>query len=79
MFSSPQALGKLILAAGLVLIVIGIAVYFSDRLPGLNRLGRLPGDIAIRRENFSFYFPLGTSILLSIIVSIVFYLIRRFG
>ena len=66
------------MVAGLVLVIIGLAVYFSDRIPGLGRLGRLPGDIAVRRENFSFYFPLGTSILLSIILTLVLYLVRRF-
>lgn len=69
-------MGKVIIVAGLVIVVIGLGVYFSDRLPWL---GRLPGDIAVKRENLSFYFPLGTSILLSVIVSVVLYLIRRFS
>ncbi|MGB3848935.1 MAG: DUF2905 domain-containing protein [Tunicatimonas sp.] len=71
-----QTLGKFIIAAGLILVVIGLLVHFADRVP---LLGRLPGDISIKKESFSFYFPLGTSILLSVIISLVLYLIRRFG
>lgn len=74
--NASQNMGKVIIVAGLVIMVIGLGVYFSDRLPWL---GRLPGDIAVKRENFSFYFPLGTSILLSVIISVILYLIRRFG
>ena len=69
-------MGKIIMITGLVIVVIGLIVHFSDRIP---LIGRLPGDIAIKRENFSFYFPLGTSILLSIVVSVILYIIRRFG
>lgn len=69
-------MGKIIIVTGLVIVGIGLVVYFSDRIPGL---GRLPGDIAIKRENFSFYFPLGTSILLSVIITLILWLIRRFG
>ena len=71
-----RSMGKFIIIAGLVITAVGLIVYFSDRLPGI---GRLPGDIVIKRENFSFYFPLGTSILLSVIVSLILYLIRRFS
>ena len=76
MQTTARNMGKLIIITGLIIVVIGLAVHFSDRIPWI---GRLPGDIAIKRENFSFYFPLGTSILLSIIISLVLYLIRRFG
>ncbi len=71
-----QQIGKMIIVAGIVLILVGLGFYFSNRLPFL---GRMPGDIAIKRENFSFYFPLGTSILLSILISLILYLIRRFS
>ena len=72
----PQSIGKLVIVVGLLIVIVGVAIYFSSRIPWL---GRLPGDISIQRENFSFYFPLGTSILLSIIVSVILYLVRRFG
>nr|WKN38206.1 DUF2905 domain-containing protein [Tunicatimonas sp. TK19036] len=69
-------MGKLIIITGLIIVVVGLVVYFSDRIP---LLGRLPGDIRIKRENFTFYFPLATSILLSVLISLVLYLIRRFS
>ena len=73
-------MGKTIIVVGLVIVVIGLIIYFSDRIP---LVGRLPGDIVIKRESFSLYFPLGTCILLSIVISIVIsivlYLIRRFS
>ena len=69
--------GKLLLWLGGLLLLIGALLVFAGRLPGLRMLGRLPGDIFIKRENFSFYFPLTTSILLSIILSFMLWLIFR--
>lgn len=74
--TEPQTLGKFIVIIGLLIVAVGLLVHFSDRIP---IIGRLLGDFSIRRENFSFYFPLGTSVLLSILVSLIIYLIRRFG
>lgn len=70
------ALGKLLIMFGGVLFLLGVIVLFAGRfnLP----IGRLPGDIIYRGKNTTFYFPLATSILLSILLSIVFYLIGRF-
>ena len=67
-------MGKTLLIAGLVIAGIGSVSY--DR-PQDSWLGRLPGDIAIKRENFSFYFPLGTCILISVVLSLIFWLFRR--
>lgn len=67
-------LGKLLVLAGVVLVVVGAILYFGG---SYSRLGRLPGDIVIRRGNFSFYFPLVTCILLSLILTLLFYLFRR--
>lgn len=67
-------MGKLLIIFGLIIVVVGIALYFSDRFPSI---GKLPGDIVVKRENFTFYFPLATSILLSIIISLIFYLINK--
>lgn len=64
-------MGKLLVVLGLVIAGIGLLV--SAGLP----LGRLPGDFVIRRDNFTFYFPLGTSILVSVVLTIVFALLRR--
>lgn len=65
-------LGKLLLGLGLLLAVIGLVLILAGRF-GLP-LGRMPGDIAYRGKNVSFYFPLGTSIIISIVLSILFYL-----
>jgi hypothetical protein len=64
-------LGRAILGLGLLLVLIGGVLMLAARF-GLP-LGRLPGDIAYRGKNFSFYFPLGTSILISIVLSLLFY------
>ena len=69
------ALAKMIIILGIVLIVIGVVLLLAQKLPFL---GRLPGDIMIKKENFTFYFPLATSILVSIIISLILYLIGKF-
>jgi hypothetical protein len=69
-------LGKYIIIIGLCLLVIGIIIYFfHDKL---NWIGNLPGDIKVKRENFSFYFPITTMILFSLVLSLVIYLVRKF-
>jgi hypothetical protein len=69
-------MGRLLIAVGLVLLVAGGLLLLLGRT-GLP-LGRLPGDISYRGKNVSFYFPLGTSILISVVLSLIFYLISRF-
>jgi hypothetical protein len=69
-------LGKLILGFGLVLVAIGAVLIFAGRI-GLP-IGRLPGDFAWRGRNVQFYFPLGTSILISVVLTLVFWLISHF-
>jgi hypothetical protein len=70
-----MGLGRLLIVLGVVLIVAGLAVTFGGRLP--LRLGRLPGDIAIHGRNSSFYFPITTCILLSVLLSLALWLLRR--
>jgi hypothetical protein len=70
-------LGKALVIIGLLIALVGLLAWGGDSLPLVNRLGRLPGDIYIRRANFSFYFPITTCILLSIVVSLVIGLLRR--
>lgn len=70
-----EQFGKLLVAAGVAIAVAGIFVMLGARLPF--RLGRLPLDIHFKRDNFSFYFPLGTSILISLILTLIFALINR--
>jgi len=67
-------MGKLLIIAGAILIIAGVIVTYHDRIPFL---GKLPGDIKVQREGFTFYFPLATSILLSILISLVLYFINR--
>lgn len=69
-------LGKAVLGVGLLIVLIGALIMLAARF-GLP-LGRLPGDFAWRGKNVSFYFPLGTSILLSIALSLILYFISRF-
>lgn len=75
-------LGKILIGVGLGIAAIGVLLAVVDRIPGLGNafswLGKLPGDISIKRENFSFYFPIATSIVLSIILSLLFYLVGWF-
>lgn len=67
-------MGKLLIIIGIVFIVAGIIVMYSDKIP---YLGKLPGDIRVERENFRFYFPVMTSIILSILISLILYFINR--
>jgi len=69
-------LGKALLGVGLLFALIGAVLMVAGRLGW--PLGRLPGDIAYRGKNVSVYFPLGTSILISIVLSILFYLFSHF-
>jgi len=69
-------IGRLLIILGLVLIAMGLAITYSDSLSWL-RLGRLPGDIRIKRDGFSFYFPLTTCLLISLLLTFIFYLFRK--
>jgi len=65
---------KFIIFSGIILIIIGLGIMFLPKIPFI---GKLPGDIIIRKDNFTFYFPLASSIILSIILTIILYLIGR--
>lgn len=71
--------GKLLIGLGVAVALVGGLLLLADRIPGVSHLfswmGKLPGDIFIKRDNFSFFFPLATSIVLSVVLSLVFYLI----
>ena len=69
-----SSLGRWIIGAGLVIVMVGVLVSIAAKIPGL---GRLPGDILIRREHTTFYFPLMTSLVLSVIVSLVMHFMGR--
>jgi hypothetical protein len=66
--------GKSLIILGLVIAAIGALFTFAGRFPWL---GRLPGDIYVKRENFTFYFPLATSIIISLVLSFILWLFRR--
>ena len=67
--------GKILILTGALLVVLGLIFSFLPKIP---YLGKLPGDIYIKKENFTFYFPLASCILISIILSLIFYLISKF-
>ncbi|HPP06408.1 MAG TPA: DUF2905 domain-containing protein [Syntrophorhabdaceae bacterium] len=66
--------GKIFIIIGIFFIIIGIAFMFGDKIP---YIGRLPGDIHIKKENFSFYFPITTSIIISIILTLLFSIFKK--
>jgi hypothetical protein len=69
-----MAPGKWLVLVGLALVIAGTFLHFGGKIPFI---GRLPGDFRIERDNFSFYFPLSTCILVSLLLSLLFWLFRR--
>ena len=63
-----QPMGKLLIALGVFLVIAGVLMVFAPKLP---YIGKLPGDIYIKRDNFTFYFPIASSVLISIILTII--------
>ena len=74
MLPGMDSLGKMLILFGVVLALLGGLLLLAGKLPFL---GRLPGDIVIRREHWSFYFPLTTSIVISILLTLLFALFSR--
>jgi hypothetical protein len=68
-------LGKILILTGAAVIILGVVLLFIDKVP---LLGKLPGDMIVRKKNFTLYFPLGTMILLSLGLSLIFYIISYF-
>ena len=71
-----QNTGRYIIFIGVAVVVIGVVVYLSH--DKLHWIGRLPGDIRIEKENFRFYFPIVTMLLISLVLTIVVNLIKKF-
>ena len=71
---SLQYIGRFLLIAGIVIIALGIILMLSGKI---SWIGRLPGDIIIQRKNFTFYFPLATSILISLLLTLIFWIFGR--
>lgn len=68
-------MGKMLIVIGIVLIVAGLFIQFPDKV---RFFGRLPGDIVIEKENFKFYFPVMSCILISMLLTLLWYLFNRF-
>jgi hypothetical protein len=66
--------GKILLILGVLFVVIGLLLMLGPKIP---LLGKLPGDFVIRRGNFTLYFPLATSIFLSIVLTLIFFIFRK--
>ncbi|MBI2412488.1 MAG: DUF2905 domain-containing protein [Deltaproteobacteria bacterium] len=67
-------MGRSLIIIGIVIVIVGIIFTLAPKVPFL---GRLPGDILIKRDNFVFYFPLSTSIIVSVVLSLIFYFFTR--
>jgi len=67
--------GKTLIIIGILIVLIGVLLMLSPRIPFL---GKLPGDIHIKKENYEIYIPLATSLLLSVVLSLIFWLINVF-
>ncbi|MEA4848141.1 MAG: DUF2905 domain-containing protein [Clostridiaceae bacterium] len=70
---NTQYFAKMIIVLGIAIVIFGVILYFGGKLG----IGRLPGDIYVKKGNFTFYFPVVTCIIASIIMTIIFSLIRR--
>jgi len=76
MSNTIDYIGKFLIVTGIIISLVGALLLFF-RNSGIPFLGKLPGDIVIQKKNFTFYFPIATSILLSIILSLIFYFLGR--
>jgi len=74
MVKATSMLGRTLVLAGIIIVVIGLVIILAPRIPFL---GRLPGDIYYKKDDFAFYFPVTTSIVISIILSLIFYIFTR--
>ena len=70
-----EDIGKTLIFFGSILIIFGILIILLSKFGGSIPLGRLPGDIYVKRDNFVFFFPLTTSILISVLLSLLFFVI----
>ena len=74
MLNEFQQFGKILIILGVLILLLGLFFFFGDKIPFI---GKLPGDIYIKKNNFTFYFPIVTSIILSLIISLILYLFRK--
>jgi len=69
-----SSFGKILIIIGVVIVLVGVVLMFGTKVPWL---GRLPGDFSYKGKNFTFYFPLGTSIIISIVLTMILWLISK--
>jgi len=72
-----SGLGKILIGLGLIITVMGALLVLAGRLPGLGPIGKLPGDILVKRDGVTFYFPITTSLLASVILSLLAWILLR--
>ena len=70
-------IGKILLIIGTIIVILGLIVTYSEKITVLKYFGKLPGDIRIEKDNFSFHFPIVTCIILSIIITIILKIISK--
>jgi len=75
--SDFNLLGRYLVVLGIIILVIGAYLLSGGKFSGLGWLGRLPGDIFVERRNFRFYFPITTGLILSVVLSLVLWLLTR--
>ncbi len=67
-------LGKILIVAGIVLFLVGVLFYWGEKLPWL---GKLPGDVIIKKKNFTIYFPVASCLLISLLLTLVFFVLNK--
>ncbi|MFA5354679.1 MAG: DUF2905 domain-containing protein [Thermodesulfovibrionales bacterium] len=72
--NSIEHIGKFLIVTGVVIAVVGVLVALSGKIPGI---GRLPGDILIQKRNVTIYFPLATSIIISLVLTLIVWILGR--
>ena len=75
MGENMQAIGKFFIVAGALAVLLGLVLLFFDKLP---YLGKLPGDISIKKENFQLYVPITTSVIISVLISVILWIFSHF-
>ena len=74
MIPELEQIVKILIFLGIIIILIGVLFFFGDKIPFI---GKLPGDIYIKKKNFTLYFPIVSSIIISLIISLIIYLFRK--
>ena len=74
MMPELQQFGKILILAGIIIILLSVFLIFSDKIP---LIGKLPGDILVKGKNYAIYIPIATSIIFSLLISLILYLLRK--